>query len=301
MDTKYTYETKVRENDALRASFNELTQKTFWFNFEDWYTKKHWQDKYIPHVLSYDGKVVSNVSVNRMKYAVNGEIKNFIQIGTVMTDEEYRGQGLNRYIMEQIMEEYKGKVDGIYLFGNDSVLNYYPKFGFLPSKEYAYSKKISGEATDTYEIQKVNAQNPEEWQKLYQAVCRWNAPEVAVKNQNDGFALCDNVGLYFFWLESEFRESIYYVPEAECYVVADADGAKLNLYQIFGEKKLDEVRFARSLCVDAKELALHYTPKDKKGYEVTEYQEEDCTFFILGEDLKMVEDRKLRFSVMSHA
>ena len=29
-------------------------------------------------------------------------------------------------MMEAVLEEYAGKVDGIYLFGNDSVLDYYP-------------------------------------------------------------------------------------------------------------------------------------------------------------------------------
>lgn len=58
----YEFTNKVRTNDVLRKSFNELTQKTFWFNFEDWYKKGHWQDMYIPHVLVDGEKVVSNVS-----------------------------------------------------------------------------------------------------------------------------------------------------------------------------------------------------------------------------------------------
>lgn len=31
---KYTYITDYKDNDKLRKSFNELTQKTFEFNFE---------------------------------------------------------------------------------------------------------------------------------------------------------------------------------------------------------------------------------------------------------------------------
>ena len=299
---EYTYTTKVRENDVLRASFNELTQKTFWFNFEDWYAKKHWQDKYIPHVLVDGEKVISNVSVNIMTYAVNGEIKNFLQLGTVMTDEKYRGKGLNSYIIELILKEYKDRVDGIYLFGNDDVINYYPKFGFRPAKEYAYARKLSKtNKVEPYEIKKVDAENPEEWELFYEAVCRFNEPEVARKNPNDGFTLCDNVGLYFFWLESEFRNNIYYVPAADCYVVAGAEETTMNIYQVFSDKKLDIERFTTGLSTGVEEIKLHYTPVEKTGYEVTEYHQEDCTLFLLGDVLDMVEREKLTFSEMSHA
>jgi len=93
---------------------------------------------YIPHVLADGERVVSNVSVNIMHFDICGAKKNYIQLGTVMTDSSYCGKGLNRYIMENILEEYKGNTDGIYLFANDTVLDYYPKFGFVPSKEYEY-------------------------------------------------------------------------------------------------------------------------------------------------------------------
>ena len=141
---KYNYITVVKNDDRLRESFNELTRKTFCFDFVSWYETGHWGEMYLPHVLVDGDKVISNVSVNLMQFDLNGEKKNYIQLGTVMTDPEYRDQGLNRFIMEQILREYEGKVDGIYLFGNDSVLDYYPKFGFRPSKEYEYYLPSAG-------------------------------------------------------------------------------------------------------------------------------------------------------------
>lgn len=38
-----------------------------------------------------------------------------------MTDENFRGQGLSRYLMEKIIDEYKDKVDGIYFFMLNSI------------------------------------------------------------------------------------------------------------------------------------------------------------------------------------
>ena len=99
---KYNYRIDVRENNDLRANFNILAREIFGFDFIDWYEKGYWSDKYIPHILAdNNGKVISNVSVNLMKFDVGGVIKNYIQLGTIMTDSDYRGQGLNKFILEK--------------------------------------------------------------------------------------------------------------------------------------------------------------------------------------------------------
>ena len=66
-----------------------------------------------------------------------------------MTDPKYRGKGYSRILMEAIMKEYEGKVDGIYLYANDSVLDFYPRFGFTKRDEYQYVKQIEISAERT--------------------------------------------------------------------------------------------------------------------------------------------------------
>ena len=123
-------EINYRDNDALRASFNELAGKVFGLSFENWYQNGFWKDNYIPYSVVIDGKVVANVSVNRCDVNYNGETKSLIQLGTVMTDPDHRGKGYARELMEKIISDYEGKVDGMYLFANDSVTSFYPLFGF---------------------------------------------------------------------------------------------------------------------------------------------------------------------------
>lgn len=307
---KYKYVKDVRNNDILRKSFNELTRKTFGFDFVKWYERGHWQDKYIPHVLVDGDKVVSNVSVNLMSFMVDGEMKSFIQLGTVMTGKEYRGQGLNRYIMEHIMEEYRDKVDGIYLFGNDSVLEYYPKFGFKQAKEYEYSLRVESITDNSaeklhrkaYTIHKINMSDAKACEKFYEAVNE-------SYNSNDGFYMCNNLGLYQFWLASEFKNSIYHVPEMDAYVVADKNGSSLMINQIFSKKKLDFEQLAVSFSYVGdvtdgnriEEIKFGFTPIDKADYEVRGHKEEDCTLFIIGEELEKLLGEKMMFPVMSHA
>jgi len=289
--------TKVKENDDLRASFNELTRKTFYFDFEGWYNAGHWGDLYIPHAMLDGNKVVSNVSVNIIKFDIDGVEKNYIQLGTVMTDEAYRGQGLNAKIMEEIFKEYKDKVDGIYLFGNDGVLDYYPKFGFKPAKEFEYYISCNNNDATPYEVIDVDMGNEVQADKVYEKICAYTKGT----NKNDGMYMSENFGLYQFWLAAEFDENVYYLPETDSYVIVYVEGNTLVVVQIIGEKKIDLNRLAKSFGEEIKEVVLGYTPIDKGEFEVREHKEEDSTLFIWGEDLQRIEKDKLMFPIMSHA
>lgn len=305
---EFRYNTNVKKDDALRASFNELTRKTFWFDFENWYKAGHWGDFYIPHVLLDEDKVVSNVSVNLMQFDMGGEKKNYIQLGTVMTDENYRGRGLNRDIMERILTEYEGKVDGIYLFGNDSVVNYYPKFGFAPAKEYEYYLPWeNSEEVEPYTLSKVDMEDKNQAETLYKVLYDYHV-DASDTNQNDAFYMNENVCLYQFWFAADYGDSIYYIKETDSYIVAEIEGKTLRIHQIFGKQEVDVTRFAKAYekfvewqAVAGSEIVLGFTPAKKEKYLVREHKEEDSTLFILGEDLNRIEREKMMFPVLSHA
>ncbi|MGS5020453.1 GNAT family N-acetyltransferase [Paenibacillus sp. JJ1683] len=53
----------------------------------------------------------------------------------------YRNQGLSRFLVEQALKDWHGNCDGIYLFGNDSVKDFYPRLGFASAPEYQCSRK----------------------------------------------------------------------------------------------------------------------------------------------------------------
>lgn len=137
-----------RDNKVLRDSFNELAKKVFDLDFEGWYQNGFWNENYIPYSVVIDGKVVANVSVNRCDMNYNGRVLKLIQLGTVMTDPDYRGKGYARTLMENIMQEYEGRTDGMFLYANDSVLTFYLKFGFYEKAEYQYSKPVKNSTGD---------------------------------------------------------------------------------------------------------------------------------------------------------
>lgn len=297
----YNYSTAVKNNDTLRESFNELTRQTFGFDFTGWYEAGHWGDLYLPHVLLDGNKVISNVSVNFMQFDIGGTIKNYIQLGTVMTDSSYRNQGLNREIMECILDKYADKTDGFYLFGNDDVLKYYPKFGFKPSKEYEYYMPYeNNENINSYAIEKIDISNQEQCERLYDSIKKYsinpNKP-----NQNDGMYMSENLGLFQFWIAAGYGDQIYYLPELEIYVIAALNENTLHVHQIFGKEAVDFTHLAKSFGKRINEIVLGYTPARKEQFEVREHKEEDCTLFILGNDLERIVRDKMMFPLLSHA
>ncbi|MCI9078228.1 MAG: GNAT family N-acetyltransferase [Lachnospiraceae bacterium] len=297
----YIYSTNVRDNDILRNSFNILVRKTFCFDFTEWYNAGYWGEMYIPHVLSDGERVVSNVSVNIMQFDICGIKKNYIQLGTVMTDSEYCGKGLNRYIMENILEKYRDSTDGIYLFANDTVLDYYPKFGFVPSKEYEYFMPCSGMAdVKPYVLERASISQERHSVGLYNAITGY-CNDDGFTNQNDRMYMDKNPGLYQFWMAEGFWERIYYIPEKGAYVAADMEGKVLHIYQVFGKKYIETRRLAKSFGEGVEEVVTGYTPVCKEEFQIREHKEEDCTLFIMGEDLQRIEKDKIMFPVLSHA
>jgi GNAT superfamily N-acetyltransferase len=285
----FCIEKNYRNNDALRASFNRLAEKTFGLNFENWYRNGFWKDNYIPYSVVIDGEVVSNVSVNACNMNYKGQIVKLIQLGTIMTDDDYRGNGYARALMEEVLKDYDGKVDGIYLFANDSVLEFYPKFGFKEAKEYQFTKDvtISGECT----AQNVPLRDKIDFDRTVEIL--------DTKKQNAQLYMVDNPGLYMFYLSQFMTENLFYIEECNSYAIAEIEEDTLILHTILGNGAVDEV--IRAFGSQVKKVILCFTPNDASGYEKSELHEEDTTFFVQGKFFEDSRDDEYMMQAITHA
>lgn len=284
----YTYVTNYKDDNLKRASFNALTNQVFGFDFEDWYQKGFWGDKYIPHSLMDQDKIIANISVSLMDYTIGNTKKRYVQLGTVMTDKDYRGQGLGRWLMERVLTTYKDQVEAIYLFGNDSVLDYYTKFGFCKSLEYRCERSITSHVAGDF----VKIQDPSKEDQLrYLEYIKKAVP-------NDGMFM-DNYGLMTFW--TAHMNNIYYSPSLDAYVDATVEDNILHLNAIVAPHQVDVHKVIDSFGHQATKAILGFTPRTFEGFDVHKYHEEDCTLFYIGDDLKRIEKDQLRFPVHSHA
>lgn len=277
-----------RDNKALRDSFNALAEKIFGLNFEGWYQNGFWGDNYNPYSVVLDGQVVANVSLNRTDMLVDGKRKRLYQLGTVMTDEAYRNRGLIRAIMAEIEKDI-ADADGVYLFANDSVSEFYPKFGFLPGREFICTKAVSQKTVCTMECVPMRASA--EWDKLSRVM------EDSVFRY--GCRIVDNPGLIFFYVSQFMQENVYYSKELDAWAVADIEDGHLMLQEVFADSgvSLDDVIGA--FGPEIQKVTLGFTPADTESWTVEDYHEEDCNFFVKGGFF--AEYRQLRIPALSHA
>lgn len=282
-------EKNYRKNEVLRKSFNKLAEQTFGLSFENWYQNGFWQENYIPYSIVIDGEVVSNVSVNVCNMNYKGKIVKLIQLGTIMTASDYRGKGYARTLMEESLKDYEGKVDGIYLFANDSVLEFYPKFGFRKAKEYQYTKEVT--ITSQNKTIMVPMKDKNDFDKMVKIL--------DTINQNAEMYMVGNSGLYMFYLSQFMTENVFYIADCDSYAVAELEDTTLFLHAIIGKGEVDDVISAFGSRV--KKVVLCFTPKDTRGFEKSELHEEDTTFFVKGRFFEESHDDEYMMQAITHA
>ena len=283
-------------DDTLRHALNDLTRKTFGFDIEDWVTGGYFEGDYIAYSFIENGKIISNVSANRMTFLQNGIDRNYIQIGTVMTDEAYRRHGLAKKLMEHVVKQYKDSCDGFYLFANPDAVDFYNRCGFSKETEYRYSvknefcmRKSAGEI-----FMPVNTAD-EQMKQKYMDMVRRSAVNSSLEQLN-------KFGLQMFY--SADMENVYYAKDMDCFIVAEMEENTLLLQSVICENHVTLLDVLQRVKGEYHNCQLGFTPalKDMDICVAEQYDgADDYRLFYLGEQLKSIQNEKLYFPELSHA
>lgn len=261
-----------KHDDRLRAQLNLLARNTFSLDFEPWYQAGFWDERYVPYSVIEDEHIVANVSTYRVSVVREDKTYSAAMIGTVMTETAYRGRGYARTLMQTVLDDCKQDTDFVYLFANNTVLDFYPKFGFtrvdenqcvVKIKDAAYLQNTAGD-----QPRRLNIAKPEDYAVLDRlldtgipAPKRLLVPTIRA--------------LVLFYCQSYYKNSVLYYPKHDL-VVFYHDGVLLDYYS--GEPvALSEV--ITLLAPDAEELPLGFTPENTEGLAVY-YQKDGDNLFI---------------------
>lgn len=292
-NVEYTLLTDYRKQDKYRIALNALVKSIFGISFEDWYQSGYWNEKYIPYTLFDQDKAVANASINIMDFNVFGKRQRYIQIGTVLTDEKYRGKNLSRFLMNTIMDEWSQKCDLIYLFANKSALGMYPKFGFDPVEEYEYFKPIEKNRSGE-KFEKLNMDIQSNKDKLY----------FYAKNSIGfgKFFMQENADLVMFYCASPFmKENVFYIKSLDVIAIATFNDNQLHLLDVFGQTDVDLDKIIYSLANSSiDEVRLGFTPTNPVSYKARIFSGDD-TLFIQQNKTNLFDKNKIMFPVLSHA
>ncbi len=278
-----------KDVEPLRYSFNTLARKTFGIDFERWYRSGYWTKQYIPYSLAKNGQVVANVSVSFMPVNIDGATMTMAQIGTVMTDPDFRGRGLSRILMKTVLEEWAPKVDEVYLFANDEVLGFYPKFGFRESAEACAS--IAVRSSGPARAEKVDMNSADNLTRVERAV-RGTRGVSRVR--------VNNAGVVMFHLTGPSRENVYFDPPTNAIIVAEVEGENMRIEDVFCEDAVNLDDAIGAFGEGVTRATFGFSPIQDEDFERTCCAEENTTLFVLKNAVDFFE-KGLMFPVLSRA
>lgn len=279
------------KNDKMAfEAFNKLAVNVFDLSFEAWYEKGYWRDKYFPYTLFEGDRAIANVSASMIHTVVNGEPKLYIQIGTVMTDDNYRKRGLSRRLLQELIEEWQDKCDGIYLYANDTVLDFYPKFGFEKVTEYGCSKPVDAQPTGFIKLKMDQKEDVKLLENYY--------------NKGNPFSerpMLHNFGLLMFYCGTFMKDCVYYSEELKCVVIASYEENVMTCYDIYCDE-IEDRDFILQSMAQKQTTTVHFgfMPKDTKECTVDVLENED-QLFIYSNKENMFNKSKMMLPLLSHA
>ena len=278
------------DNTEQRHLLNEMTSEIFDFSFEKWYNAGYFESEYIPYSYIEDGRMVANASANIMRFTFQGTEKRYIQIGTVMTRPAYRNRGLARELIERIIRDYQDNVDGFYLFGNLRAVGFYEHIGFKHLNQWKYYSNSLSER---------DAQLPgfvpagEEMRPAYVHMLK-NAANNAI------FDHLNRCSLQMFYTMD--MKDVFYCEDLDCFAVMHIENETLHLQSIISKRELDVETILKRINHKFSYVEFGFTPKNRYSYRAEIFDGADeYRLFYKGDSLKLLEDERLYFPIMSHA
>lgn len=286
----YHLNKNVMNDDAARYSFDALASKTFDLSFEKWYRDGYWTESNTPYTLFHKEEAIANISVNRLEVLWQGQKRSYIQLGTVMTDPGYRGQGLSRYLMEEIKSDWETHCDAMFLFANKDVLDFYPRFGFEQAAQYQFRIPAVAATGAGKKLDIDTAAGQEMLRHYYEKTNPFSKVQVV-----------DNYGLLMFYCSSPLKDCIYYSARYDAVVIAKQEGDLMHCYDVYCDdgKKLTGI-LSSVATVGTKIFQLEFTSRNSGPFIVEPENHEEDTLFVLSSKENIFKNNKLLFPAISH-
>jgi GNAT superfamily N-acetyltransferase len=209
------------DDKAYQRGLNALLSQVF-FDFSFWYDLGLWDQRYESYAIVENGLFLANLCVFKTDIRWHGAVRPALSLGAVTVHPEHRGKGYARALMEYLQERYPATP--VYLSANESVLDFYPRFGF---------RRVYGKLPVTH-CAVENAATP---RKL-----AFDDPKVAdyVRGRTQFSAALDcantdSITMFHIHL-GPYRDCLYELPEHQTLLVAEQEDETLHLIGMFARR-----------------------------------------------------------------
>lgn len=245
----YKYVEGYQSDNRLIERYFKFTQRVFQIDLNDWRTAGYWGKEYIPHSFIYNDQIIANISACLMQIQIQGQSLSAVQLGSVGVLPEYRGRGFSRLLMEKVLKKYIN-VPLVFLFANQSVLDFYPKFGFKRINESVSQVDLADKPVRNRSAKKIDIES-ECLKRL-----------LAEKLQHSMIADArGNHSIYWFHLIYNYRNDLYYIEDKDVLFIAKYKG---NCATVIDVLSTNPIRFPEIsdyiIKRDTKKIIFHFTP-----------------------------------------
>lgn len=284
-------------NETYRKSFNELAKLVFGIDFQEWYEKGCWNDNYICYSFADGDQIIANASISKMTLVANDKEYQAIQVGTVMTHPDYRHQGLSGKLINVIIDRYEKEYDFIYLFANNTVLDFYPKFGFKRVKESSFSLHISDRKRHIVKmntLRRLDTNNENDF-NLLKGFAAESIPVSSI------WGVKNNEHLLMFYFILVFNDSIFYIEEEDVVVVFKQEGTHLHLFDLVSKRRVEMTKILDCIVTtEIEKVHFYFTPDyDDQNMQIDFITDKVDTLFV--RPLLKVPTTHFLFPLTSHA
>lgn len=211
---------------------NDLLTPIF-LDFKFWYDLNLWDSNYESYSIMKNDKIISNICVYKTDILLNGKKYPALSVGAVATEEEYKGKGYSRRIMEHIINKYPDVP--MYLSANETVIDFYPRFGFerifekLPVAQF----KIHNEA----EPRKLVFDDQKVWDYVYKR-----------NNYSSKLDCLNTASINLFHIHLGYlKDCIYDIPELDTIIIAEQNEGILRIIGVFSLRDIAFENLAKYL------------------------------------------------------
>jgi GNAT superfamily N-acetyltransferase len=200
-------------------------------DFRLWYARCGWPSSFVVHAFREGEEIVASVASSAMEMLVRGRPCSAWQLGTVGTIPEQRGRGLAARLMEEVVGRAVAAAEPVFLFANDEVLDFYPRFGMRRAQECAFVVRQPIRPAPN-PAPRLELDQPEHLRLLE----RLSACALPVTERFGA----RNYGTILLWHATYAHpEDLYYLDELDAVIVARAAAEVLTVYDVIAQHPFD--------------------------------------------------------------
>ena len=258
----------THETPELQEAFIDFVPQVFpEISFRRWRDRGGWDERYLAFALAEENRIVASASRQEMLLMLNGQRTRGWQLSAVGTLPEYRRRGLQQQIMARLLA-HTPEAEPMFLFANDSVLHFYPRFGFQRAREHKFQAPCVLQPSAAA-LRALDVADPADLALLLRIAAR-------ARPLSADFSACDH-GRIILWYASNFAWlSLRHVPEHAALIAVAQDGELLHLLDVLSAQPFElRTVLPRLLTQPITRVELGFTPHGvwpgaEPAYEYTE-------------------------------